>query len=50
MEIRTCLDADEDRQNFQNFEKVMVQVQARSGDAKAQWVLKKNEQTWRDAH
>ena len=50
MEIRTCLDADKDRQNFQNFEKVMVQVQARSGDAKAQWVLKKNEQAWLDAH
>ena len=50
MEFRTLHDTPKERQNFQCFEKVMVQVQARSGDANVQWVLKKNEQAWRDAH
>jgi len=50
MEFRTLRGASNERQSFEYFENVMVQVQERSGDANAQWVLKKNEQAWLNAH
>lgn len=37
------------KSEFVYFEEVMVKVQPRTGDGKAQWVLKEHEQAWRAA-